>query len=186
VITVLRWQRILIMILATADLMVFSRLTLFPLMAISIGTVVMLLGVQYSYRLASVIGMLVVAIAASASVTVPSLLTIGELLTVIIGLLLPLMMLIWIALSAEEGDTQHVAVVRRAAYMSVAYSLACLWTTPLVVLAISLFSPSVAMSISTLGEISIMMVATIAGGLLVLRRKPRILTPSEQASTGRT
>jgi hypothetical protein len=167
------------MILATADLMIFSRLTIFPLMAISIGIVVMFLGLEYSYRPASIIGMLVVAIAASASISIPSLLTIGNLLTAIIGLLLPLLMLIWIALSVEEGDNQQVAVVRRAAYVSVAYSLVCLWSAPLVVLVVSLFSPTIAMSMTTLGEISIMMVATIAGGLLVLRRKPRITTPTK-------
>jgi len=167
------------MILATADLMIFSRLTVFPLVAISVGIVVMFLGLEYSYRLASVVGMLVVAIAASASIPIPSLLTIGDVLTAIIGLLLPLLMLIWIALAAEEGDSQQVAVVRRAAYTSVAYSLACIWAPPITVLAISLFSPTVAMSVSTLSEISIMMVATIAGGLIVLRRKPKIVTPSK-------
>jgi hypothetical protein len=167
------------MILATADLMIFSRLTIFPLMAISVGIVVMFLGLEYSYRPASVIGMLVVALAASASISIPSLLTIGDLLTAFIGLLLPLLMLIWIALSAEEGENQQVAVIRRAAYVSVAYSLVCLWSAPLIVLVISLFTPTVAMSVSTLSEISIMMVATIAGGLVVLRRKPRITTPSK-------
>lgn len=184
-ITISRWQRIAVIILATADLMVFSRLTIFPLLGIIIGIVAMFLGLAYSYRPASVVGMLVVAVSASASISIPSLLTIGDLLTAIVGLLLPLLMLIWIALSAEEGDNQQVAVIRKAAYISVGYSLVCLWSAPIAVLVISVFAPTIAMSISTLGEIAIIMVATIASGLLVLRRKPMIVKPQERTGAGK-
>ncbi len=184
-ITVSRWLRIAVIILATADLMAFSRLTIFPLLGVIIGIVAMFLGLVYTYRPASVVGMLVVAIAASASISIPSLLTIGDLLTAIVGLLFPLLMLIWIALSAEEGDNQQVAVLRKAVYISVGYSLICLWSAPIAVLVISLFSPTIAMSISTLGEIAIIMVATIISSLIVLRRKPMMVRPEVRTGTGK-
>jgi hypothetical protein len=88
-------------------------------------------------------------------------------------------MLIWIALSAEEGDTQSVAVVTRSAGLSVAYALICIWSAPLTILVVSLFTPTIAMSTSTLAEIAIMLVVTIAGAVVALRRKPAIVRPEE-------
>ncbi len=174
-----RWQRIVVLLLTVADLMLFSRLTIMPLVAIVIGVFTMFLGLEFSYRPASVVGMLVVAITVSASIAISSLITIGAILTAMLGLLLPLVMLIWIALSAEEGDTQSVAVVRRAAVLSVGYALVCIWSAPLTILVVSLFTPTIAMSASTLAEIAIILVATIAGAIIALRRKPAIVRPAE-------
>ncbi len=163
--------------------MVFSRLTILSLAAIAIGVFTMFLGLEFSYRPASVIGLLAVAVTASASITILSLDTIGAVLTAMIGLLLPLLVLIWIALSAEEGDKQEVAVVRKSAALSVLFAIICLWSAPLAILAISFFAPTVAMSASTLTEISIVIVVTIGGALLVLRRKPAIVRPAEPVAT---
>jgi hypothetical protein len=159
--------------------MVFSRITVLPLISIAIGVVVIFLGLEFAYRPASVAGLLVVAITASASITIPSLVTIGEIIKAIIGLLVPLLMLIWIALSAEEGDAQTVAVVKKAAWISVGYALICIWSVPMTILVVSLFSPTIAIGVSTLAETSIILVATIAGGMLVLQRKPAIVRPAE-------
>jgi hypothetical protein len=179
-ITVPRWMRFVLAVLSVIDLMIFSRLTILPLIGMLIGAAVILLGLEYQYRPASFIGLLVVAIASSASINIPSLLTIGNVLTAMIGLFLPLVILIWLALSSEEGDTQHVSVVRSAATTSLGYALVCIWVAPIAALIISLFLPTVAMRMSTFAEICMMLVATIAGGVLILRRRPRIATPEEQ------
>lgn len=176
----------MILLLSVATLMIFSRLTILSLAAVVIGVFTMFLGLEFSYRPASVIGLLVVAVTASASITIPSLATIGALLTAMIGLLLPLLMLIWIALSAEEGDKQEVTVVKKSAVLSVLYAIICLWSAPLAILVISFFAPTVAMSASTLAEISIVMVVTIGGALLVLRRKPAIVRPAEPVASKKT
>ncbi len=178
-IVVSRWQRMVVLLFSVAVLMLFSRLTLMPLVAIVIGVFTMFLGLEFSYRPASVIGMLVVAVTASASITISSVLTIDAILTEIIGLLLPLLMLIWIALSAEEGDTQNVAVVKKAAVLSVVFALICIWSAPVTIFIVSLFVPTIAMSTSTLTEIAIILVATIAGSLVAMRRKPEITRPAE-------
>lgn len=177
-----RWQRIAAMALAVLDLMIFSHLTILPMIAILIGAVVIFLGIEYSYRPASIVGMLVVAIAASASISIPSLLTLSNLLTAMVGLLLPLLILIWLALSTEEGEAQEVTVVRNAALVSVGYALVCIWSAPIAILVVSLFSPTLAMNVSILVEISILLVITVAGGVLMMRRTPRTITPAEPES----
>ena len=178
-ITVSRWQRIAILSVSVADLMIFSRMTIMPLIAMIVGVFVLFLGLEYSYRPASVPGLLVVATTSSASIHIASLATLGQVLTAIIGLLIPLLMLIWLALSAEEGDTQNVAVVRGAAATSVGYALACIWSVPITLLIVSLFAPTVAIGVSTFSEVSIMLVITILGGILILRRTPSIRRPAE-------
>ena len=173
--------RIVLLLLVTADLMIFSRITLLPLIAMAIGAATILLGIVSSYRITSVIGLLVVMTTAAASIEIPSLLELGAIVTAIIALLLPVLTLIWLALSVEEGEKQQVSVRKIPAGVALAYALVCVWSAPLAVLVLSLFAPTVSMRVDILAEISIMLVATIGGGVLLLRRKPSgIITPKPE------
>lgn len=173
--------RIVLLLLVTVDLMIFSRITLLPLIAMAIGAATILLGIVSSYRIASVIGLLVVVTTAAASIEIPSLLELGAILTAIIALILPVLVLIWLALSVEEGERQQASVRKVPAGVALAYALVCVWSAPLAVLVLSLFAPTVSMRVDILAEISIMLVATIGGGVLLLRRKPMgIITPKPE------
>ena len=152
--------------------MVFSRITLLPLIAMAIGSATIILGIVSLYRIASVLGLLVVITTAAASIEIPSLLELGAILTAIIALLLPIMTIIWLALSVEEGENQQVSFRKRPGAIALAYALLCIWSAPLAVLVLSFFAPSVSMRVDILAEISILLVATIAGGVLMLRRQP--------------
>ena len=174
-------MRIVLLLLVTADLMVFSRITLLPLIAMAIGAATILLGIVSSYRIASMIGLLVVMTTAAASIEIPSLLEFGAIMTAIIALLLPVLTLIWLALSVEEGERQQASVRKVPAGVALAYALVCVWSAPLAVLVLSLFAPTVSMRVDILAEISIMLVAAIGGGVLLLRRKPvGIITPKPE------
>ena len=173
--------RIVLLLLVTADLMAFSRITLLPLIAMAIGAATILLGIVSSYRIASMIGLLVVVTTAAASIEIPSLIELGAIMTAIVALLLPVLTLIWLALSVEEGERQQVSLRKIPAGIALAYALVCVWSAPLAILVLSLFAPTVSMRVDILAEISIMLVATIGGGVLLLRRKPSgIITPKPE------
>lgn len=175
--------RIVLLLLITADLMAFSRITLLPLIAITIGAAAVMLGIVSSYRIASVLGMLVVIVTAAASVEIASLLELNAILTAIVALLLPIMILIWLALSAEEGERQQVLFRRKPGVIALAFGVICIWSAPLTMLTISFFAPAVAMRADILTEISIMLVVTIAGAIVLLRRKPSgIVVPKPEKS----
>lgn len=163
--------RILLLLLVTADLMVFSRITLLPLIAMAIGAATIMLGIVSLYRIASVFGLLVVISTAAASIEIPSLLELGAILTAIIALLLPVMTIIWLALSVEEGENQQVSFRRRPGAIALIFALVCIWSTPLVILTLSFFAPTVSTRVDIFTEISILLVVTIAGAVLMLRRK---------------
>jgi len=163
--------RIVLLLLVTADLMVFSRITLLPLIAMAIGAATIVLGIVSLYRIASVLGLLVVISTAAASIEIPSLLELGAILTAIVALLLPIMTIIWLALSVEEGENQQVSFRRRPGAIALIFALMCVWSAPLVILILSFFAPTVSTRVGTLTEISILLVVTIAGAMLMFRRR---------------
>lgn len=176
--------RILLLVLVTADLMVFSRITLLPLIAIAIGAATIILGIVSLYRIASVFGLLVVITSAAASIEIPSLLELGAILTAIIALLLPIITMIWLALSVEEGENQQVSFRRRPGAIALAFALVCIWSVPLFTLILSIFAPTVSARMDTLTEISILWVVTIAGAVFMLRRRPSLtITPRPEGGT---
>jgi len=176
--------RILLLLLVTADLMVFSRITLLPLIAMAIGSATIILGIVSMYRIASVFGLLVVIATAAASIEIPSLLELGAILTAIVALLLPIMTIIWLALSVEEGESQQVSFRKRPGAIALLFALLCIWSAPLLILVLSFFAPSVSMRLDTLAEISILLVATIVGSVLMFRRRPtQAVAPRPEGGT---
>jgi len=175
----------ILVVAVAADIMIFSRITTLPLIAIAVGTAMVLLGIEYSYRVASFAGLLVVAATGGASVEITSLLELDTILTAMIGLLIPILVLVWLALSAEEGERQQVSVMKRPAAISLGYAFFCVWSVPIVILIMSLLIPTISMRITTITEAAIILIATIAGGVLLTRRKPAIARPSatEKRST---
>lgn len=177
----------ILVIAVAADIMVFSRISALPLIATAAGTAMILLGIEYSYRPASLAGLLAVVIAAASSVEIPTLLELGMILTALIALLIPVLLLIWLALSAEEGEEQQVSLMTKPGAISLGYALACLWAVPIALLIVSLLTPTLSMRITIITEAAIILIATIAGGILLTRRRPAITKPpvkEEQSAKG--
>lgn len=184
-ITLSKGARMILVVAAAADIMVFSRITTLPLIAIVVGTAMALLGIEYSYRPASFAGLLVMAMTGAASIEITSFLELDAVLTAMIGLLIPVLVLAWLALSAEEGERQQVSVMKKPAAISLGYVFTCLWSVPIVIFIMSLLIPTTSMRITMIAEVAIITIVTIAGGLFLARRRPAISRPSaiEKAST---
>jgi len=56
-----------------------------------------------------------------------------------------------------------------------AYALVCVWSAPLTILVTALFVPTISMRMAVMTEIAIILIATIAGGVLLMHRKPATL-----------
>ena len=172
--------KLVILLLVAADFMIFSRITILPLAAMTVGVVLSSIGIASSYRSASLFGLLIVTTTAAASIEIPSLVDIGYIMTAFISILLPSLAMIWLALSIEEGETLEVLFMKRPTAISLSYALACIWSAPLVVLVLSFFLPTVSTRVTILSEISIVMVTAIAGAVFILRKRPlTVVLPSK-------
>lgn len=162
--------RVVLALMAVSDLMVFSEMTMLGLIAMAAGTAIMLLGMTYSDRQVSVIGGLVASGTAAASIDLTTLLELRTLLTAAAGLLIPSALIAWLALTSEGAGRGDELATSRPFILASAYGVLCLLSVPLVVLAISVFSHGVSMSVTTMTEISILLVAEIAGFMIILTR----------------
>ena len=165
-----RRVRLLMAIMAVVDLAVFSQHGILVILAHAIGAALILLGMFYAYRPSSLTGLLVVATASAAAIELPSLLEVGQILTAIVSLAIPTFVLTWLALSAEEGESTDVLLLKRPATTALVFALVCLFSAPIVVLAMSLLAPTVSTRITPTTEMAIMLMATTVGTIVLTRR----------------
>jgi len=166
------WVRALLVGIAVADILVFSRTTYYTIIFSGIGGVMVLLGLVYAYRPASALGLIVVAAAAANSMDFDTLTTLGTVLTAFLGLMLPLMTLSWLALSAEEEGYVELSIIRRPIAVTFAYAVLTLFSVPLLVLALSFFSPTMSINITTVTEATMMLVTAVLLGLAIMAKSP--------------
>ena len=162
--------RLLMAIVAVSDLVVFSQHSILVILAQAIGAALILLGIVYNYRPSSLTGLLIVATASAAAIELPSLLGVGQLLTAIVSLAIPTFVLTWLALSAEEGASTNVLLLKRPATTALVFALVSLSSAPIMVLIMSLLTPTMSTRITPTAEIAITLVATIVGTIVLTRR----------------
>jgi hypothetical protein len=184
VIAISRGVRLILVIAASVDLVLFSQHGLLVIIAQAMGTVLIMLGLQSSYRPASLLGLLLVATASASAIELPSLLEVGQIITGLVSLAIPMLVLTWLALSAEEGESADVLLLKRPAIIAITFTLICLFSAPLVILVVSLFAPTTSMRITPMTEIAIILIVTVGGAVALTRRVPdieRIPETKEQA-----
>lgn len=157
-------------IVAVVDLVVFSQHSILVILAQAIGAALILLGMFYNYRPSSLTGLLIVATASAAAIELPSLLEVSQILTAVMSLAIPTFVLTWLALSAEEGESTDVLLLKKPATIALVFALACLFSAPIVVLVMSLLTPTMSTRITPTAEIAITLVATIVGTIVLTRR----------------
>jgi len=165
-----RRVRLLMAIVAVVDLAVFSQHSILVILAQVIGAALILLGIFYDYRPSSLAGLLIVATASAAAIELPSLLEVGLIITAIVSLAIPTFVLTWLALSAEEGESTSVLLLKKPATTALIFALVCLLSAPIVVLGMSLLAPTISTRITPTTEMAIILVATIVGTLVLTRR----------------
>ncbi len=162
--------RVVLALVAVSDLMIFSDMTMPGLIAMAVGTAIMLLGMTYSDRHVSVIGALVASGTAAASIDLVTLLEVRTLLTAAAGLLIPSALVAWLALTSEGAGRGDELATSKPFVLASAYGVLCLLSVPLVVLAISVFSHGISMSVTTMTEMAILLIAEIAGFMIIMTR----------------
>jgi len=165
-----RRVRLLMAIVAVVDLVVFSQHSILIILAQAIGAALILLGIFYDYRPSSLTGMLIVATASAAAIELPSLLEVGQILTAIVSLAIPMFVLTWLALSAEEGESTDVLLLKKPATTALVFALVCLFSAPIVVLVMSLLAPTISTRITPTTEMAIILIATTVGTIVLTRR----------------
>ena len=164
-----RRVRVLMAIVAVVDLAVFSQHGILVILAQAIGAALILLGMFYDYRPSSLTGLLIVATASAAAIELPSLLEVGQILTAIVSLAIPTFVLTWLALSAEEGESTDVLLLKRPATTALVFALVCLFSAPIVILVMSLLAPTISTRITPITEMAIILTATIVGTIVLTR-----------------
>jgi hypothetical protein len=143
------------------------------------GTVLILMGLQSFYRPSSLVGLLLIATASASAIELPSLLEVGQIITAILSLAIPIFVLTWLALSAEEEESRSVILLKRPAIVALTYAIVCLISAPVVILVVSLITPTTSMRMSPTTEIAIMLIVTVVGAMALTRRKPETATTQE-------
>lgn len=151
---------------------VFSEITIITVLALILGGIMMLLGILNAHRPSAFLGTLVVAVGGTSSMRFTSLLDVGGILTAVAGLLLPVLLLSLHALGVESEDIKAMILRKRPAMLAILFGVLCVLSAPLATFGMSIFLPTVAMRIGTIGEISIMLVFTVAGVLFLTRHIP--------------
>ena len=174
-----RRVRLILVVVASADLLVFSQHGILVILAQAIGTVLILLGLLSSYRPSSLVGLLLTATASASAIDLPSLLEVGQIFTAIVSLAIPMFVLTWLALSAEEGESTDVLLLKRPAMIALTFAIVCLFSAPVVILVMSLIAPTTSIRLTPMTEIAIMLIATVVGAIALTRRAPRTTTIAE-------
>jgi hypothetical protein len=163
---------LILVVVASIDLAVFSEHSFLVVLAQAMGTVLILLGLQSTYRASALVGLLLTATASASAIDLPSLLEVGQIITAIGSLAIPMFVLTWLALSAEEGESADVLLLKRPAIIAVTFALICLFSAPVVILVMSLLAPTTSMRITPMTEIAIILIVTVVGAIALTRRVP--------------
>jgi len=154
---------IILVAISTAAMLVFASLDFGAIIAVLAGAVLVVAGLLNSYKPAAVVGMLLASIGAASAIQINTLTEASTLVTAIIGLFLPVIVLSWLALSAEEEI--EIRIGRRPSLVTSAYAIVCLFSVPIVVLIGGLIQPAIATRISTMTELAIALFVSAAGAV---------------------
>jgi hypothetical protein len=156
-----------LVIIAVIDLALFSNMTVFGLIAYVIGALGLALGILYSYKPSAIVGLLLTGVAGAASMEFTSLLDTGPLFAAIVGLMIPMFVITWIALSLHEESSRETWPARKTVSVSVLYAGLVLVSTPLISLLLSLFVPSVTTRFTTVTEAAILFVVLTVSAVIL-------------------
>jgi hypothetical protein len=172
-----RDQRIVIAIAAVIVLMMFSQIGTSTLLGMLVAAALIVLGLVSYSRPTCVVGMMLVSGSAAASIGQQSLTVVGNLLNMALGLFVPIYLLAWIALSAEEEHMQ-ILVRKGPALVTAIYATVCLLSVGVSAFILGVVAPAVSIGMSALMEIAIVLLTVTLGITVLTFRNP------ESVSTG--
>ena len=164
-----RGMRMILVLAAVADILVFSTASPLTILLAGTGSAMIVLGINYSFKPSSFIGLSMLAVTAALGMEISSLTDITTLAVAIVGLLLPAFFLAMLALASEEPE-HRMPIVRQPLLLSLGFAMLCLWAIPIVSLLTSLVAPMLSVRLTPMTEAAVMLLAAIAGGILILYR----------------
>ena len=167
-----RDQKIVLTLGAIVVLMLFSKIETSTFLGMMVAAVLMILGLVSYSRPTSVLGMMIASGSAAVSIGEQSLTVVGNLLNAAIGLFVPIYLLAWIALSAEE-ESRTILIRRGPALLTAVYATACLLSVGVAAFALGVVAPAVSVGMSTLMELAIVLLAATVGITILTFRNPR-------------
>jgi len=169
--------RIGLVIAMVAEMLIFTRATGLTLIAMTVGTATTLMGMMYFYRQAAAIGILIISGAAAAAIEITSLTEVSTLLTATFGMVIPVIVLMLDALSAELDESTKIVVRRGPVLRIVGFVAASMISVPLVAFLTSIVAPGVATRLPVLTEAAIILVVAIAALTALTWREPKAVKP---------
>ncbi len=147
----------------------FSILSVFTILALGIGTVVIVLGMMYGYRPAAVIGLMILAGISAAALHLETILAANVLMTAVLGRLIPLLVIAVLSLMADEPDLRVTIPTIRPFTIALILGSGCLFAAPVFGLILGLINPAFTTSLNLMNEIGIMMLISVIGAIVVTR-----------------
>jgi hypothetical protein len=166
-----RLRMLLLFSSSIVTILVFSRMSSYSLFVLAFGAFIMLLAFASYYRPAALFGLLIVAISATMSMEIDTLIETAPLMTALVGLLIPMTLLTLFALSSES-DGEDGYVQRRPALVGAAYTGCCLLSVPIVIAATGLVFPNMSLRFFGMTEISILLMFSAVLAIVLTSREP--------------
>lgn len=161
---------LVIAVMATLSLGEMSALAI---LAISVGALLLVVGLWVSYRPASVFGFMTLAIGSGIAVDFSSLNESTTLLSAIVGILIPVYITGWVALCSEIEGSVEVNMRSRSTLITVAYTVVCAFSVPIASLVIGLTAPNISAHITMITQAAIMLLVIAVAVVLLTSRAPR-------------
>ncbi len=161
-----REERVAIAVFAIIDIMLFTQLSTSTLLGLLVAAALVVLGLITFSRPTSVVGMMLAAGSAAASLEAQTLTIVGDLLNMVLGLFIPVYLLAWVSLSAEVEPRQLKLSGRPAAVAGI-FAAACLFSVGATAFVLGLIVPAASIGMSALMEIAIVLLVATFGVIIL-------------------
>ena len=174
------WLKIAVTAAAAALYMTFSNLSFSLLLPGVIGIALVMFGIIIGYRPVAVLGLFVDICVAALSIEIRTLVDLDVWQTSVLGLLLPTSLLAWSALLSEDVEGHGIHFRTRAFASAFVVAAIFVLAVPVSAAIVGIVLPSIAGTISTMAEISIMLSVIAMTALLATwsREDAAFQTPS--------
>lgn len=158
---------------ASASVMlIFAEVTLSILIPALVGVALIMMGLAMAYRPPAVVGALTVLATSALAIDISTLTDLQGLFIAVVALYIPLTLMTWAALSAEPGDAYTLRLRAKTSGRLVVIAVTCVLSVPVFALVLGVLIPGVSMRMSTMTEMSVLLVAASAMALLLARSSP--------------
>lgn len=163
-------------------MLVFSEVTIGVLIPVVVAVALMMMGVAIAYRPPAVIGALTVLTVSATAIDVPTLADAGSVFAATVSLYVPSLLMVLAALSVEPGDASELRLRTRPFAKLLAAASVCILSVPVFAALLGIVMPGVSMRLSTMAEMSVLLLAASAAALLLARSSPAPEAMAEEAA----